>query len=241
MITDGSTAQGKPCGVFYREGHLADSEKLDREVLEIWSKTLGPEHPNTLSLKANIADTLLKEGHFREAERLQRETLATQIRLRGPEDLPSLVSQSDLAETLIREGRYAEAEETARAAFQVQLRKLGPLHPDTVATMRNLGRALAYTNRYAEASRLFRDAIDKQEHSKGQGTPFSVWYSFATIAVAANRPHDALQYLQEAIHRGYKDADGLIADDDLKSLRHNAEFLQLVAELKGSSTRNKAP
>jgi hypothetical protein len=142
MITDGSTAQGKPCGVFYREGHLADSEKLDREVLEIWSKTLGPEHPNTLSLKANIADTLLKEGHFREAERLQRETLATQIRLRGPEDLPSLVSQSDLAETLIREGRYAEAEETARAAFQVQLRKLGPLHPDTVATMRNLGRGL---------------------------------------------------------------------------------------------------
>jgi hypothetical protein len=30
--------------------------------------------------------------------------------------------------------------------------------------------------------------------------------------LAANHPDDALQYLREAINRGYKDADGLMAD-----------------------------
>jgi hypothetical protein len=38
--------------------------------------------------------------------------------------------------------------------------------------------------------------------------------------------------IEEAINRGYKNADGLMADDDLKNLRPNPKFQQLVAELK---------
>jgi hypothetical protein len=49
--------------------------------------------------------------------------------------------------------------------------------------------------------------------------------------LAANHPDDALQYLREAINRGYKDADGLMADPDLEKLRPNSNFQQLVAEL----------
>jgi hypothetical protein len=40
--------------------------------------------------------------------------------------------------------------------------------------------------------------------------------------LAANHPDDALQYLREAINRGYKDADGLMADPDLEKLRPNS-------------------
>ena len=43
--------------------------------------------------------------------------------------------------------------------------------------------------------------------------------------LAANHPNDALQYLREAINRGYKDADGLMADTDLEKLRPNSNFL----------------
>ena len=50
--------------------------------------------------------------------------------------------------------------------------------------------------------------------------------------LAANHPDDALQYLREAINRGYKDADGLMADPDLEKLRPNSNSQQLVAELK---------
>ena len=42
--------------------------------------------------------------------------------------------------------------------------------------------------------------------------------------LAANHPDDALQYLREAINRGYKDADGLMADPDLEKLRPNSNF-----------------
>ena len=72
----------------------------------------------------------------------------------------------------------------------------------------------------------------KPRNSAANGNSWSVWYKFAGVAAAANRPDDALQYLQEAVHRGYKNADALMADDDLKKLHRNPKFQQLVAELQ---------
>ena len=58
--------------------------------------------------------------------------------------------------------------------------------------------------------------------------------------LAANHPDDALQYLREAINRGYKDADGLMADPDLEKFRPNSNPQQLVAELKTHARRSSA-
>jgi eukaryotic-like serine/threonine-protein kinase len=218
--------------LLYTEGHPAEAEKLYREALRIWLRTLGPEHPQTLALQNNLADALFKEGRFREAEELQRQTLKTQIRTLGPGNPDIQLSQSDLSRTLIAEGHYAEAEKIARETFEVQRRNLGAQHSDTLDTLRQLGKAMAYSHRYPEATKLFRDVIDNGSNSKGQGNPWSVWYDFACVAMAANHSEDALQYLQEAINRGYKDADGLMNDEDLKNLRPNSKFQQLVAELK---------
>jgi serine/threonine protein kinase/tetratricopeptide (TPR) repeat protein len=223
------------------EGRIDECEKLRREALRIRLLSLGPEHPDTLVSQYNLADLLFSRGQIREAEELQRQTLATQIRVLGPEAPDTLASQSDLAKTLIREGRYNEAEEIARKTLDVQLRKLGPEHPDTMDTLKELGRALGYTHRYAEADKLFHNVIAQQDASKGKGNAFSVWYSYACVAVAANRPDDALQFLQEAIHHGYKDADAMMADDDLKNLRPNGKFQQLVTELKHASAKVQAP
>jgi eukaryotic-like serine/threonine-protein kinase len=219
------------------EGHYADAEKLYRETLALQLQTTGSEHPRTLLTKSGLADDLFQEGRVRESEQLNRETLAAMVRVIGPEHPSTLKSQAALAQSLIAEGRYVEAEKNAREAFEAELRTLGPQHPYTVEALQRLGTAMAHNHRYPEARKLFHDVIEKQDDSKGQGDRFSVWYSFSCVAVAANRPDEALQYLREATNRGYKDADALVADNDLKSLRHNPEFQQLVAELKRPSTK----
>jgi len=86
-------------------------------------------------------------------------------------------------------------------------------------------------SRLGKAS-LFRDVIEKGDASGEQGKPWTAWYAFACVAASAKRPEDALQYLGEAIKLGYKDADGLTSDDDLKNLRQNPHFEELVDELK---------
>jgi eukaryotic-like serine/threonine-protein kinase len=214
------------------KGHLADAEKLSRGALAIRSRILGPEHPHTLVSKLNLSDELFQEGKIHEAEKLQREVLAIQIRVVGSENPNTLACQTYLARTLIGEGRYAEAEKIALETYDVRLRTLGPQHPDTLDTLRQLGRAMAFSHRYAEASNLFRHVIEKGSDHDENGNRWSAWYSLACVAAAANRPDDALQYLREAISRGYKDADGLMADNDLRKLRPNHEFQQLVAEIK---------
>jgi eukaryotic-like serine/threonine-protein kinase len=223
--------------VLTAEGHLADAEKLARVALAIQVRILGPEHPHTLLSKCVLADLLFKEGHVHEAETLQREALAAQIRVLGPNNADTLASQNSLAGMLITEGQYAEAEKIARDTYEVRLRSLGPQDPDTLNSLQLLGTALAHSHRYAEASALFRDAIEKNSNSGGQGNRWPVWYSFACVAVAADHTDDALQYLHEAINRGYKDADGLTSDEHLKKLHSNPHFQELVAELKRSPTK----
>jgi len=227
--------------VVYREGRLADCEKLNRQALAVWLRVLGPEHPKTLISKSDLAEVLLMEGHVHEAEKLQRETLATRVRVLGSEDPATLQSQTSLAEILIREGYDTQAEKLARDTLEVQVRTLGPQHPDTLESMRELGIALAHTHRYAEATKLFHNVIENENDSSGKGYPWSVWYDFAFVAVAANQPDDALQYLQEAVNRGYKDADGLMADEDLKKLHSNPKFQQLVADIKHPPASAPAP
>jgi eukaryotic-like serine/threonine-protein kinase len=218
-------------------GRLPDAEKLQRQVLAIRLRTLGPEHPETLSSKLNLADVLLKEGRVEESDALQRETLAAQQRVLGPQDPTTLISQSNLAAILIRERRYDEAEKIAAETLSVQQRILGQGHPDTLDSLRNLGRAMAYNNRYPEASQLFRHAIDALDTDVGQENHWTVWYAFACVAAAANRYDESLRYLREAVNRGYQDADGLMADDDLKELRHNPQFLALMGSLRMTSKR----
>jgi non-specific serine/threonine protein kinase/serine/threonine-protein kinase len=175
---------------------------------------------------------LLKEGHVHDAEKLQRETLDARRRVLGPGNPLTLRTQSFLAEILIREGHYAEAEKLARQAFEVQVRSRGPQNPQTLYTLLQMGMAMALSHRYAEATKLFQEAIEKGGDSGRQENRWLAWYNLACVAGAANHPDDALQYLREAVNRGYKNADGLMADENLKSLRQNPRFQALVAELR---------
>jgi eukaryotic-like serine/threonine-protein kinase len=219
------------------EGRRADAENLFREVMAIQVRVLGREHPRTLLTKSALGQSLFEDGRLHEAEELQRETLVTMVRTLGPEHPSTLECRSYLARTLIAEGGYAEAEKNAREAFETEVRTLGAQHPYTLNALQQLGTAMAHNHRYPEASKLFRDVIEKQDSSKGKGDRFAVWYSFSCVAVAANRPDDALLYLREAINRGYKDADALMADDNLKNLHPNPKFQQLVAELRRPPTK----
>jgi eukaryotic-like serine/threonine-protein kinase len=225
-------AMGNLAALLGDEGHSSESMKLYREALAILLRTLGPDHPSTLVLELNLTRGLRSEGHLQEAEKMQRDALATEIRAHGLEYPDTLLAQSELAKTLFVERRYGEAEKLARDAFDIQLRKLGPRHRDVLDTLQRLGMAMALNHHYAQAQLLFADVIDKARTSKGSGNPWYVWYAFACAATLAGHQDDAIGYLHEAVNLGLSDADGLVTDDDLQSLRPNARFQQMVSELR---------
>jgi non-specific serine/threonine protein kinase/serine/threonine-protein kinase len=113
-------------------------------------------------------------------------------------------------------------------------------NPDTLNTLLQMGRSMALTHRYAEAKKLFQEAIERGGDSGKQENRWLAWYNLACVAEAANHSDDALQYLREAVNRGYKNAGGLMADENLKSLRQNPRFQALVAELRHPPSKVQA-
>src|SRR5580704_3751845 len=171
--------------VLAAEGRDAEAEKLERQVLEIRERILGPEHTDTLVSKYNLANILVGERHFPEAEKLIRETQVAQTRVQEPE-------------------------KTARQALDIQARVLGPGHPDSLGTLQVLGIAMVHNRRYGEAKQLFEDVIEKI--GKAQESNVSLaWYKFACVAAAAHDSDEAVQHLREAVKEGYKDIDRIQA------------------------------
>jgi serine/threonine protein kinase/tetratricopeptide (TPR) repeat protein len=210
----------------------AEGEQLMRDALAALLRTLGPDHPHTLNCQNNLAEILYVEDNFAAAESLHRQTLAARSRVLGPEHLDTLLSRSNLAQVLIAQGHYEEAEQDARDAFSVLLRTAGPLDQYTLDALKQLGKALGHEHRYADAQQLFRDVIASQPSSSKTGEPWLVWYAFAGAALAAGKPENAIEYLREAVARGYSNADRLLADRDLIELQPAPQFQELVASLR---------
>ncbi len=218
--------------VLSQQSRWAEAEKLYRETYAVKVKTHGRDSMVTLYCQSELALLLSQEHHLKEAEKLQRNAFDTQARIFGPDNIYALESADRLAAILIKEGKFPEAEKLAQQTFDAELRTLGPEHPGTLKARRQLGTAMACNHRYAEASKLFQDAIAKEESLPAQKNAGQAWYDFACVAASAGHGGEALQYLDKAVARGYRDADDMAADEDLKTLRPNPQFQEIVAALK---------
>jgi hypothetical protein len=60
-------------------------------------RVLGPEHPNTLTSRNNLASVLGDLGRLEEAEQEHRAVLDIRMRVLGPEHPNTLTSRNNLA------------------------------------------------------------------------------------------------------------------------------------------------
>ena len=77
------------------QGKYAKAEQMQREVLEVKKRVLGPEHARTLTTAGNLALFLSYQGKHAEAEQMQREVLEVQKQVLGAEHARTLSVQDD--------------------------------------------------------------------------------------------------------------------------------------------------
>ena len=111
---------------------------MERELLDLQRRVLGPEHPRTLDTMGNLACSLADQGKHAEAEQVERQLLDMRRRVQGAEHLSALGTMGNLACSLGCQGKHTEAEQIKRELLDLQCRVLGPEHPDTLATLREL-------------------------------------------------------------------------------------------------------
>ncbi|KAK4220475.1 kinesin light chain 1, partial [Podospora fimiseda] len=83
---------------------------MHRQVLQLYEKVLGKEHPHTLTSMNNLALVLDKLGKYEEAEKMHRQVLQLREKVLGKEHPHTLASMNNLALVLKKLGKYEEAD-----------------------------------------------------------------------------------------------------------------------------------
>jgi hypothetical protein len=92
-------------------GNFADSEKMAEKSTTARKKSLGLEHPDTLTSMANLVLIYLDQGRYKEAEKLGLQVVETQKRVLGLECHDTLTSIDSLASIYQHLRRWKEAEQ----------------------------------------------------------------------------------------------------------------------------------
>ena len=119
------------------QGLYEAAAQVQRKLVAAGRIISGARHPSTLTLIANLANTLSKLGRYAEAEAMQREELATIREVLGARHPSTLISMASFTDILIRVDRFGEAIPLARSALDERRVVLGAAHP---ATLRSVGR-----------------------------------------------------------------------------------------------------
>jgi len=154
-------------GVFSRE----DSIELYEQVLAERERVLGADHPDTLTVRNNLAGAYYSVGRFGEAIELYEQVLAEYERVLGADHPDTLTVRNNLAGAYKSAGRLAEAVELFERVLADRVRVLGPDHPDTLAARNNLAGAYYSVGRFGEAIELFERVLAERERVLGSDHP----------------------------------------------------------------------
>jgi hypothetical protein len=140
---------------------------------------LGPDHPDTLTIRSKIARWTGQAGDPADALRLIRALLPDHERVLGPDHPDTLAIRHSIAFLIGQAGDPADALRLFRALLPDRERVLGPDHPDTLATRGSIAFWIGHAGDPADALRLFRALLPDHERVLGPDHP-------ATLATRGN-------------------------------------------------------
>ena len=139
----------------YHLNELGDSAAqaitMGESLLKDRERVLGPDHPDTLASRNNLANAYQEAGRVAEAIELNERTLADMERVLGPDHPDTLGSRGNLATAYQAAGRAGEAIQLHERTLADRERVLGPDHPSTLGSRGNLATAYQDPGRTADA------------------------------------------------------------------------------------------
>ncbi|GFR42031.1 hypothetical protein Agub_g2848 [Astrephomene gubernaculifera] len=182
METAANNLQAPCLANFYS---MLAGEAAHQQALELRTKVLGAEHPDTISSINNLARCINAQGKYSEAEPMFRRALELHTKVLGEEHPDTISSISNLASCINAQGNYSEAEPMYRQALELHTKVLGAEHPDTISSINNLARCINAQGKYSEAEPMFRRALELRTKVLGEEHPDTI-SSISNLASCIN-------------------------------------------------------
>ena len=151
------------------QGNFEGADDGYREAIEKQLET----YPSELTIKKNIACTLLLQGKYEEGRVEYQKVFETEKSLMGEEHPATISTMDSLAFALKAEGKYEEAKEKYRQALNVKKRRRANSKPDvsTIASMEKLAAMHQHQGEYMLAEELYREALGLKVEIFGPKNP----------------------------------------------------------------------
>jgi eukaryotic-like serine/threonine-protein kinase len=159
---------------FFGLGQPAQAAEMHEKARAVREATLGPDHPDTLSSRNNLAEAYLLAGRTAEALTLCESTLKVRESWLGSDHPDTLNSQNNLAMAYKMMGDLARAVPLLERTLEAMKSKLGRDHHSTLTTQNNLASALSDAGRTAEAIALFKATLALRESSLAPDHPYTL-------------------------------------------------------------------
>ena len=110
-------------------------------AVDMLADALGPDHPDILTARSNLAAAHRQAGHLSTAIDMHQALLADDTRVLGPDHPRTLTTRGNLALAYLEAGHLSTSIAMYEALLDDGTRVLGPDHPDTLTTRGNLAAA----------------------------------------------------------------------------------------------------
>ena len=137
----------------------ADSVHMVRVELGRHMRVYGPDHPETLLLREQLANRLGRDGDVDAALALLRAVISDSGRLRGALDPGTLRARRALARWTAESGRADVAAHLLKGLLPDQVQVLGTDHTETLRVRRELARREGDSGNHEGAVRLLRALV----------------------------------------------------------------------------------
>jgi tetratricopeptide (TPR) repeat protein/predicted Ser/Thr protein kinase len=141
-------------------GHFAQSESLNRRLLDMHRKLYGPRHPLVAEDLINLGAIQQETGNYREAESFHRQALEINQAFHGEDHYKTASSLTLVARALLFQKRYQETAELLDRSLAIQERVFGKAHPRVASALNELGTVALMRERFDEAEQAFRRVVD---------------------------------------------------------------------------------
>ena len=162
----------------YFLNELGDSPRqaiaIGEELTADLERVLGPDHPDTLSSRNNLAEAYRGEARAAEAIPLYEQNLAACERQMGSSHPVTLISRNNLAIAYQEAGQADKALPLLEQNLADWHEALGPDHSETLISRSNLARAYREVGRYAEAIPLYEANLVTNDRLLGPDHPSTV-------------------------------------------------------------------
>ena len=135
---------------------------------------LGPDHPDTLASRNNLAGAYKSAGRLTEAIALYKHVIADCTRVLGDDHPSTLTSRDNLASAYKSAGRLTEAIALYEQVLTDRTRVLGEDHPHTLASRNNLAGAYQAAGRLTEAIALYEQVLTDSIRVLGEDHPHTL-------------------------------------------------------------------